>query len=117
METLLLELVCLGVVFAGFLNALSRNSKDEKKLLTYALSGFALTKAIVFFGLMIFFLTLYLKNMMTYFFIIKSCTITQVFHFIAILFKKRNIYGSIVFYVIKGFISLILYISYKKNDK
>ncbi len=116
METLLLELVCLGVVFAGFLNVLSRNPKDEKKLLTYALSGFALTKAIVFFGLMIFFLTLYLKNMMTYFFIIKSCTITQVFHFIAILFKKRNIYGSTVFYV-KGFISLTLYISYKKNDK
>jgi F0F1-type ATP synthase membrane subunit c/vacuolar-type H+-ATPase subunit K len=41
--------VGIGVVFAGFLNALSRNPKDEKKLLTYALLGFALTTAIVFF--------------------------------------------------------------------
>jgi len=49
----------IGIVFAGFLNALSRNPKDEKKLLTYALLGFALTEAIALFGLMIVFLILF----------------------------------------------------------
>lgn len=51
--------VGIGVVFAGFLIALSRNPKDEKKLLTYALLGFALTEAIALFGLMIVFLILF----------------------------------------------------------
>jgi F-type H+-transporting ATPase subunit c len=49
----------IGIVFAGFLNALARNPKDEKKLLTYALLGFALTEAIALFGLMIVFLILF----------------------------------------------------------
>ena len=51
--------VGIGVIFAGFLNALARNPKDEKKLLTYALLGFALTEAIALFGLMIVFLILF----------------------------------------------------------
>ena len=51
--------VGIGVVFAGFLNALARSPKDEKKLLTYALLGFALTEAIALFGLMIVFLILF----------------------------------------------------------
>jgi len=51
--------VGIGVVFAGFLIALSRNPKDEKKLLTYALLGFALTEASALFGLMIVFLILF----------------------------------------------------------
>jgi F-type H+-transporting ATPase subunit c len=51
--------VGIGVVFAGFLIALSRSPKDEKKLLTYALLGFALTEAIALFGLMIVFLILF----------------------------------------------------------
>lgn len=51
--------VGIGVVFAGFLNAFARNPKDEKKLLTYALLGFALTEAIALFGLMIVFLILF----------------------------------------------------------
>ena len=51
--------VGIGVVFAGFLLALSRSPKDEKKLLTYVLLGFALTEAIALFGLMIVFLILF----------------------------------------------------------
>lgn len=49
----------IGVVFSGFLIALSRNPKDERKLLTYTLLGFALTEAIALFGLMIVFLILF----------------------------------------------------------
>jgi len=51
--------VGIGIVFAGFLISLSRNPKDERKLLTYALLGFALTEAIALFGLMIVFLILF----------------------------------------------------------
>ena len=51
--------VGIGVIFAGFLNALARNPKEEKKLLTYALLGFALTEAIALFGLMVTFLILF----------------------------------------------------------
>ena len=51
--------VGICVIFAGFLNALARNPKDEKKLLTYALLGFALTEAIALFGLMVTFLILF----------------------------------------------------------
>jgi len=51
--------VGIGIVFAGFLTALSRNPKDEKKLLSYALLGFALTEAIALFGLMVTFLILF----------------------------------------------------------
>jgi len=49
----------IGIVFAGFLLALARNPKDEKKLLAFALLGFALTEAIALFGLMITFLILF----------------------------------------------------------
>lgn len=51
--------VGIGVVFAGFLTALARNPKEEKKLLSYALLGFALTEAIALFGLMVTFLILF----------------------------------------------------------
>jgi F-type H+-transporting ATPase subunit c len=49
----------IGIVFAGFLTALARNPKEEKKLLSYALLGFALTEAIALFGLMVTFLILF----------------------------------------------------------
>ena len=49
----------IGVVFAGFLIAYSRNPKEEAKLFSYTLLGFALTEAIALFGLMIVFLILF----------------------------------------------------------
>jgi len=49
----------IGIIFAGFLNALARNPASEQKLLTYALSGFALCEAIALFGLMVVFLILF----------------------------------------------------------
>jgi F-type H+-transporting ATPase subunit c len=51
--------VGIGIVFAGFLIAYSRNPKEESKLFSYALLGFALTEAIALFGLMIVFLILF----------------------------------------------------------
>jgi F-type H+-transporting ATPase subunit c len=51
--------VGIGIVFAGFLLSLSRNPKEEKKLLGFALLGFALTEAIALFGLMVTFLILF----------------------------------------------------------
>jgi F-type H+-transporting ATPase subunit c len=51
--------VGIGVIFAGFLLALSRNTKEENKLFSYALLGFALTEAIASFGSMIVFLILF----------------------------------------------------------
>jgi len=41
------------------LGALSRNPKEENKLFSYTLLGFALTEAIALFGLMIVFLILF----------------------------------------------------------
>ena len=49
----------IGVIFAGFLIAYARNPKEESKLFSYALLGFALTEAIALFGLMIVFLLLF----------------------------------------------------------
>ena len=49
----------IGVIFAGFLIAYARNPKEEKKLFSYTLLGFALTEAIASFGLMIVFLILF----------------------------------------------------------
>ncbi len=49
----------IGVIFAGFLVAYSRNPKEESKLFSYALLGFALTEAIALLGLMIVFLILF----------------------------------------------------------
>jgi F-type H+-transporting ATPase subunit c len=49
----------IGVVFAGFLIAYSRNPKEESKLFNYTLLGFALSEAIALFGLMIVFLILF----------------------------------------------------------
>ena len=49
----------IGIIFAGFLIALSRNPKEESKLFSYTLLGFALTEAIALFGLMIVFLILF----------------------------------------------------------
>jgi len=49
----------IGVLFSGFLNALSKNQKLEQKLFTYTLLGFALTEAIALFGLMISFIILF----------------------------------------------------------
>jgi F-type H+-transporting ATPase subunit c len=51
--------VGIGIIFAGFLIALSRNPKEESKLFSYTLLGFALTEAIALFGLMIVFLILF----------------------------------------------------------
>jgi len=51
--------VGIGIVFAGFLIAYSRNPKEESKLFSYTLLGFALTEAIALFGLMIVFLILF----------------------------------------------------------
>lgn len=49
----------IGIVFAGFLISFSRNPKEESKLFSYTLLGFALTEAIALFGLMIVFLILF----------------------------------------------------------
>ena len=49
----------IGIVFAGFLVSFSRNPKEESKLFSYTLLGFALTEAIALFGLMIVFLILF----------------------------------------------------------
>ena len=49
----------IGFVFAGFLGALARNPREENKLFSYTLLGFALTEAIALFGLMIVFLILF----------------------------------------------------------
>jgi F-type H+-transporting ATPase subunit c len=51
--------VGIGVVFAGLLNAYSRNPSVGGQLFTYALFGFALTEAIALFGLMMAFLILF----------------------------------------------------------
>jgi ATP synthase subunit C. len=51
--------VGIGMIFSGFLTALSKNPNIENKLFTYALLGFALTEAIALFGLMIVFLILF----------------------------------------------------------
>jgi F-type H+-transporting ATPase subunit c len=51
--------VGIGIIFAGFLVSYARNPKEESKLFSYALLGFALTEAIALFGLMIVFLLLF----------------------------------------------------------
>ena len=51
--------VGIGVVFAGLLNAYSRNPSVKDQLFTFALFGFALTEAIALFGLMMAFLILF----------------------------------------------------------
>ena len=51
--------VGIGVVFAGLLNAYSRNPSLGQQLFTYAIFGFALTEAIALFGLMMAFLILF----------------------------------------------------------
>lgn len=51
--------VGIGIVFAGFLVSYARNPKEESKLFSYTLLGFALTEAIALFGLMIVFLILF----------------------------------------------------------
>jgi F-type H+-transporting ATPase subunit c len=49
----------IGILFAGFLTALSRNPTLEKQLFIYTILGFALTEAIALFGLMMAFLVLF----------------------------------------------------------
>ena len=49
----------IGVLFAGFLISYARNPKEESKLFSYTLLGFALTEAIALFGSMIVFLILF----------------------------------------------------------
>jgi F-type H+-transporting ATPase subunit c len=49
----------IGVIFAGFLISYSRNPKEESKLFSYTLLGFALTEAIALSGLMIVFSILF----------------------------------------------------------
>jgi F-type H+-transporting ATPase subunit c len=51
--------VGIGIVFAALLVSYVRNPKEESKLFSYALLGFALTEAIALFGLMIVFLILF----------------------------------------------------------
>lgn len=51
--------VGIGTVFAGLLNAFSRNPKEQKQLFTFAIFGFVLTEAIALFGLMMAFLILF----------------------------------------------------------
>lgn len=51
--------VGIGVIFAGLLVSYARNPKEESKLFSYTLSGFALTEAIALFGLMIVSLILF----------------------------------------------------------
>lgn len=51
--------VGIGIIFAGFLISYARNPKEESKLFSYTLLGFALTEAIALFGLMIVFLILF----------------------------------------------------------
>jgi F-type H+-transporting ATPase subunit c len=49
----------IGIVFAGFMLAVSRNPFLLKQLFIYAILGFALTEAIALFGLMMSFLILF----------------------------------------------------------
>lgn len=49
----------IGSVFAGLMEALSRNPFQKKQLFVYAILGFALTEAIALFGLMMAFLILF----------------------------------------------------------
>ena len=51
--------VGIGIIFAGFLISYVRNPKEEAKLFSYTLLGFALTEAIALFGLMMAFLILF----------------------------------------------------------
>jgi F-type H+-transporting ATPase subunit c len=51
--------VGIGVVFAGLMNAVSRNPNTTKQVFVYAILGFALTEAIALFGLMMAFLILF----------------------------------------------------------
>jgi F-type H+-transporting ATPase subunit c len=49
----------IGIVFAGFLTAVSRNPSLRKDLFGITILGFALTEAIGLFALMMAFLLLY----------------------------------------------------------
>jgi len=49
----------IGILFAGFLTAYSKNQGLEQQLFSYTLLGFALTEAIALFGLMIAFIILF----------------------------------------------------------
>ena len=52
--------VGIGVIFAGFLNGLARNPKDEKKIINICFIRFCIkTEAIALFGLMVTFLILF----------------------------------------------------------
>ena len=49
----------IGIVFAGFLLALSRNPAKEGRLMQFVLLGFALTEAMGLLAIMMAFLILY----------------------------------------------------------
>ena len=51
--------VGIGLVFASFVNSLSRTPEHIKQLFVYTILGFALTEAIALFGLMMSFLILF----------------------------------------------------------
>ena len=51
--------VGIGMVFAGLLNATSRNPSMKQQLFASAILGFALTEAIALFALMVAFLILF----------------------------------------------------------
>jgi len=49
----------VGIVFAGLLQAVSRNPSLTQKLFGYAILGFALSEAVALFALMMAFLILF----------------------------------------------------------
>jgi F-type H+-transporting ATPase subunit c len=51
--------VGIGIIFGGFMMAVSNNPAKEKQLFIYAILGFALTEAVALFGLMMSFLILF----------------------------------------------------------
>lgn len=49
----------IGLIFHGFLDAMSKNPRVTNQLFNYAILGFALTEAIALFTLMVTFLILF----------------------------------------------------------
>jgi F0F1-type ATP synthase membrane subunit c/vacuolar-type H+-ATPase subunit K len=53
--------VGIGILFVGFLNALSNRPDLEEKLFGYLILGFALTEAVALLGLMVSMVILFSK--------------------------------------------------------
>ena len=54
--------VGIGILFSGFLNALSNRPDLEEKLFGYLILGFALTEAVALLGLMVSMVILFSKG-------------------------------------------------------